>query len=262
MTETKEINTVAIVGARGRMGRLFAGRCERAGIKVRPIDRPYPGTAELKKLLDGVHMLFLCVPTGAMAEVIARFKDALEPTVILSEMCSVKERPLRDMLKGYDGPVVGTHPLFGPEPGNDTELRVALVRGRDDAAADAVYRWIKRLGFIPFETTAEEHDKAMAMIQGLNFVTTVSYLSTLARREDLTKFLTPSFHRRLDAAKKMITEDSEMFSGIFEANPHSQEAVRAFRRYLNLAAGGDVELLADRAAWWWRDDDKTGGPKP
>jgi prephenate dehydrogenase len=46
---------------------------------------------------------------------------------------------------------------------------------------------------------------------------------------------------------------------MFEANPYSQDAVRHFRRFLNLAAAGDMDLLQDMAAWWWRAE--TTGEK-
>ena len=47
---------------------------------------------------------------------------------ILCDVCSVKVNPLAQMLEAYDGPVVGTHPLFGPEPKPEDPLRVAVMR--------------------------------------------------------------------------------------------------------------------------------------
>ena len=44
----------------------------------------------------------------------------------------------------------------------------------------------------------------------------------------------------------------QLFS-LFEANPHSHEAVRQYRQMLNLAAAGDIDLLCRRAQWWWED---------
>ena len=60
------------------------------------------------------------------------------------------------------------------------------------------------------------------------------------------------FRRRLRAAEKMLTEDGTMFTGLFEANPYSHEAVRQYRKMLNVAAAGDIELLCRRAQWWWK----------
>ena len=108
------------------------------------------------------------------------------------------------------------------------------------------------LGFDPFYTTADTHDAAVAQIQGLNFVTTLAYLATLAQQPEIEDFLTPSFRRRLDAAESLMNRDAEMFTGLFEANPYGQDAVRRFRNFLHVAAGGDVDLLVDHARWWWR----------
>jgi prephenate dehydrogenase len=243
---------VAIIGAKGAMGALFRERCARAGIDVRGVDRPLrPGA--LARTVRGADLVLLAVPAEAVPEVADLAAGHMEGEQIMADICSVKVHPLQAMLKAWTGPVVGTHPLFGPEPAED-EDKVALVEGRGRRTGD-VREWLESLGFQPFETGAEEHDRAVAMVQGLNFVTTVSYLATLSHRPEIQDFVTPSFRRRLEAARKMLLSDSELFAGLFESNPHAQDAVRAFRSMLNLAAGGDVDLLADRARWWWRGED-------
>lgn len=239
------------------MGRLLAGRARAAGLAVRGLDAPLSPEA-LARDARGADLVLLAVPAAAMAEVAGLCAAAMGPGQILADICSVKVRPLAEMLAAHPGPVVGTHPLFGPEPAPDA-TRVAVVTGRDAAAARAVADLMARLGFMPFSTTAEAHDEAMANIQGLNFITSVAYLATLAHRPELADFATPSFTRRLDAARKMLTEDSALFSGLMDANPYTQDAVRAYRSLLNIAAGGDIELLCERANWWWRQGTSGGG---
>ena len=116
--------------------------------------------------------------------------------------------------------------------------------------------WCRRLGFAPFDSGAEEHDRAAAYVQGLNFITTVAYFAAQAAGGEVQKYLTPSFTRRLTAAEKLITQDAALFTALFEANPYSHEAVRNYRNFLNIAAGGDVDLLVRRAEAWWTA--KTG----
>ena len=53
------------------------------------------------------------------------------------------------------------------------------------------------------------------------------------------------------AAEKLIMHDAALFTALFEANPYSHEAVRNYRSLLNIAAGGDVDLLVRRAETWW-----------
>lgn len=250
----------AIIGARGKMGGLYVKRCRAAGLEVMEINRPL--TDEALEGLEKADQVMLSVPATSVEEVLIRIKDRMRPDAVLTDNVSVKVSPLRAMVRHHQGPVVGTHPLFGPNP-PENDQRVAVTPGReeqDEQAALLVDAWLVKLGFSPFRTTAEEHDRAVALIQGLNFITTVAYLATLSREDQsILDFLTPSFHRRLDAAKKMITQDSELFSTLFEANPYSQDVVRLYRNYLHVAAGGDIEILSEQAKWWWRDNDVKSG---
>lgn len=241
---------VALLGASGRMGQLFCARSREAGIAVRELSRPL--TPELlARELPGADLVVLSVPADAVPQVAGLAAAHLDGRQVLADVCSVKVRPVQAMCAAYAGPVVGAHPLFGPDPGPGRN-RVALAGGRGEAARAVAEAWFTAMGFPCFATDPETHDRAMALVQSLNFVTTVAYLATLAEHDELLDFLTPSFDRRLVAARKMLTEDSAMFSALFEANPFAQEAVRNFRTILGIAAGGDVDLLCERAGWWWR----------
>jgi len=260
---TRRIETVAIIGARGGMGRLYCDRCRRAELEVIELDRPLTDEL-LAEAIPRADCVVLSIPVPAMAEVSRRVGALMWAPQILVDLCSVKVLPLEDMRAGYDGPIVATHPLFGPGTADGDESRVAIMPGGEDSEADAealasVWDWTERMGFIPFRTTPEEHDKAMAYFQGLNFVTTVAYLSVHGESHELAPFVTPSFRRRLDAAKKLLLEDAGLFMTLFEANPFSQDTVRTYRNYLNVAAGGDVDLLVQRASRWWTtpDEDST-----
>ena len=245
----RRIKRLAVVGARGQMGGLFVNRCSQAGLDVAQVNRPF-ADQDLVPALAQAQLIMFSVPASAFDAVLARVLPFADPGAIVCDNVSVKVLPVNAMLQAWGGPVVGTHPLFGPEPGKE-DRAVAVVPGRDEAACLAVEQWLLELEFSPFRCTAEEHDLAMAQIQGLNFATTVAYLAALSRQDELLRFLTPSFRRRLQAAEKMLREDADLFSTLFEANPYSQEAVRRYRNYLQAAASGDVEILVERGRWWW-----------
>jgi prephenate dehydrogenase len=249
------ISRCCVIGARGRMGELFVARLKNAGVHVTGLDRPLENP-RLAITLPKQDLILLAVPAPAMEEVLVACAPHFSAATILMDICSVKVQPMTLMLRHHQGPVVGTHPLFGQDPGN--EPRVAITPGRGDPARHSVSQLLEKLGFATFLTTPQTHDRAMAAVQGLNFVTSCAYLAALAGDEDIRDFLTPSFLRRLDAARKMISEDAALFADLFEANPYSQDAVRLFRSHLNLAAGGDVDVLAQRAGWWWREEHTKG----
>jgi prephenate dehydrogenase len=249
---------VVVIGARGQMGARFVPAFRDAGHTVTEFDHPLD-LAALPQAVRMAGLVLLCVPITAMREVVGAVAPHLTEGTILADICSVKVQPLHEMLTATTTPVVGTHPLFGPAT-LDADLRIAVTPGRGQEATDNLSSCFRNLGFAPFTTTADEHDRAMAYIQGLNFVTTVAYLCASPLETGIERFFTPSFGRRVEAATKMITEDASLFSTMFEANPHSLEAVRMFRSYLNVAAGGDLELLSQKALWWWRKQHDAGGP--
>lgn len=246
---------IVIVGCRGRMGAMLLERLGAAGCAVTGVDQPLEETRVAEACRDAA-LVLLCVPAAVLEKVAARIMPHMEPDAVLADITSVKMRPMETMENAWPGPVVGTHPLFGPCPAPDRELPVAVTPGARAGEADIalVERMFERMGCRTFRSTAALHDEAMAAIQGLNFISSVAYFATFAGREDLLPFVTPSFRRRQEAARKLLTEDAELFEGLVEANPFSQDAVRRFRRFLSLAAAGDISLLADRAQWWWRKE--------
>jgi len=242
---------VALIGSRGRMGSMLLERLRGAGIFASGADQPL-ADAGLKELCATADIILICVPITAIPEALRALCPHLDGRQILADIASVKMRPMAHMQEAYTGPVVGTHPLFGPDASG--ELRVAVCPGMraGEAHLHLVEELFVRIGCTVFRTTAEAHDEATAYIQGLNFVTSAAYFAALAEHPECLPFLTPSFQRRKEAARTMLTENGQLFEALFEANPASQDAVRSYRAFLNLAAGGDLSLLRERALRWWR----------
>ncbi len=243
---------VLIAGHKGRMGLFFMRKLKKLGLNIRGIDGPLQ-EEELAKICLDVHLVLLCVPAAVLPKLLVQLCPHLQKSCILTDITSVKVQPLENMQQCWKGPIVGTHPLFGPKPPKGSDLPVAIVptENTQEIHTDFVESIFIAIGCRTFRCTAEKHDKAMAAIQNLNFITSLAYFATLAQDEDLLPFLTPSFKRRQEAAQKMLTEDGELFKGLFDANPYSHEYVRKYRSFLNVAAGGDIDLLSKRATWWW-----------
>ena len=60
------------------------------------------------------------------------------------------------------------------------------------------------------ETSLATLGRVKIEVRPMNFITSVAYFALLAGQEDLLPFLTPSFRRRQNAARKMLTEDARM----------------------------------------------------
>ncbi len=243
---------VLIVGSKGRMGAYFLRRWSKLGYTVSGIDMPLTEAVYAKACAEA-DLVLMCVPAHAMQDVLKGMTPHMPAHCVLADITSVKVQALATMQKYWSGAVVGTHPLFGNKPQRGSDLPVTMVPANSATEAQVcmVEELFVALGCRTFRATAEEHDKAMAAIQNLNFITSLAYFAALAHDEDLLPYLTPSFKRRQDAAHKLLTEDAELFAGLYEANPYSQQLVRRYGTFLNIAAGGDTDLLINRASWWW-----------
>ena len=250
-------DAVLIVGARGQMGSMLSRRFRESGRVTVGMDVPLEEDL-LHEACGRVQVVLLCVPYAALAEVLQRVVPHMQPGTVLADVTSVKELPMRWMERAWSGPVVGTHPLFGPVTAPGQELRVAVTPGRTSTEEDVrrVEALFTGCGCHVLRVTARQHDEAAARIQGMNFISTMVYLAMLAEDERMLPFLTPSFQRRLAAGRKMIMEDAGLFSSLFEANPYSQEVVRQYTALLGVAAAGDIDLLIHRAQWWWRQHER------
>ncbi len=244
--------SVVIVGCFGRMGGMLFREAGSRGFGVRGIDKPLTELEPLTK----ARMVIVCVPAAVLERTLHTICPHMAHDAILSDITSVKVAPMQQMENIWPGTVIGTHPLFGPQHGMDEDLPIALVQGRNcsDEALALATAFYEELSYRVFVTDADSHDKAMARIQNMNFITSLAYCAQTADDESLQQFITPSFKRRLTAAKKLLTEDGAMFAGLFDANPYSMQAVRQFSKLLSLASAGDIDLLLNKARRWWKDD--------
>ena len=252
---------IVIVGCRGRMGSMLMERFRHESeISPAGIDIPFEN-GTVAEACRGARMVLLCIPATAIADTIDILRPFMSPDTILADITSVKELPMQHMESLWDGPVVGTHPLFGPVPAQDLELRVTIVPGMRASEDDILFveGLFQGFGCVTFRATAEEHDIAEAKIQGMNFITSAVYFAMTAEDPALLPYITPSFLRRMNSTEKQLMEDGELFTWLFEANPHSQAMTRQYRNLLSLAAAGDIDLILHKARWWWMEgeDRKT-----
>lgn len=246
--------SIIVVGAFGRMGGMLLREGTAAGLGMAGLDLPLDHLDPLGR----AKVVICCVPAAAMEDTLFKICPRMAKDAVLADITSVKVGPMFQMHNCWEGEYMGTHPLFGPAHPDDEELPIALTRGKrcSDDTCRLMEALFRRMGYAPFETDAETHDKAMARIQNMNFITSLAYCAQTADDETLTQFVTPSFRRRLNAARKLLTEDGAMFAGLYDANPYSMQAVRQFSKLLSLASAGDIDLLLNKARRWWPDAKK------
>jgi prephenate dehydrogenase len=197
-------------------------------------------------------IVLLCVPVTALEAALREIAPHLGPDHLLMDITSVKTFPLRWMETAFSGQIVGAHPLFGPRP-RPEEMRVALVRGAraGEAACREAERLFRRIGCATFWTTAEEHDAGVGLAQSLNFTVSAAFFCALARQGGIEPFLTPSLKRHLEAARKHLTVDTDMFCSFTSMNPEYPKVLDRYRAILEEALAGNLARIAAEAAVWY-----------
>lgn len=258
---------LCIIGSKGRMGNLFKTLWTGEVEQIYELDLE-PGKTQLSdKQIEAVvpksDVVVFSVPIHKLEEAMQSVLPYLPLKCILTDLSSVKILPMQIMEKNYNGSVIGAHPLFGPEcmkasdnnvdsmenrfaqnELSDTIKNVALVPGKNanDDSVRLITALFERADCNPFITTAEDHDTAMATIQGLNFISNLAYFSMRTALPELDKFITPSFKRRLYAAKSMLVEESELFINIVKHNPQIRESLQNYTNTLE-----DIVKLEDKS---------------
>ncbi|TGH91304.1 prephenate dehydrogenase/arogenate dehydrogenase family protein, partial [Escherichia coli] len=82
------------------------------GYQVRTLEKE--DWAQAETLLADAGMVIVSVPIHVTEAVIAKLPP-LPEDCILVDLASVKSGPLQAMLSAHNGPVLGLHPMFGPD---------------------------------------------------------------------------------------------------------------------------------------------------
>lgn len=249
---------IVLIGHNGKMGRMLRDRLHQAGHSVLGIDRvlrdgtPVMDEEAMASAVAQGDIILLSVPVTALEALMGMLGPMLKSEQLLMDITSVKVFPMQWMEREHPGPVIGSHPLFGPSPMPE-QLRVILVAGKNAenrhcAMAQMLY---ESMGCSVEWASAREHDAGVALSQSLNFAVSASFFSSLAENPDVRRFLTPSFTRHLEAARKHLTVDTEMFCEFTVYNPCFGEAVERFLRIMGSAADGKLREIAAGASRWY-----------
>jgi len=241
---------IGIIGGGGGMGQWFARFFTGQGHPVRISERD--AGVPLPELAASCPVVVVAVPMAATVEVIRRVGPLLGPEALLADLTSLKEEPVREMLAATTAEVVGCHPLFGPDCPSLDGQNIILCPGRGE-------RWLKRMEGIFAKggarvtiTTPEEHDRMMALTQGLTHLDTILMGLTLrdsgVEPSRLDPFSTPVFRTKQAIAGKVFGLRSEMYAGILAGNPEMLRIIERYEKNLSrlkeLLRNGDAAGLA------------------
>lgn len=235
---------VVIVGGNGGMGRIFASYFENSGYKV--FSFGHRGWDKAPEYLKTAKIVIVSVPIDITVDVIKQLSPLLREDQILCDFTSVKGPIVDAMMKYHKGPVLGLHPMFGPDVKSLIKQVVVTVPQRDESASAFLVEQLRLWGAQICKCNALEHDRAMSIIQALRHFSTFSYgnfLKTIS--PDLNKLIalsSPIYRLELMMVGRLFAQDPRLYSDIIMSSEDNLRLIEAFVESLRQ----DLEYVKNR----------------
>ena len=206
---------VVVVGGAGALGARFVSLFQRSGYQVEVLEHNDWLSAET--ICADAALVLMAVPITLTEQIINQL-PVLPANCVLADITSIKSAPLSAMLAKHAGPVVGLHPMFGPDITNLVKQVVVVCHGR----AETEYQWLlQQLTVWGAELAvkqAAEHDSAMQLIQAMRHFSSLVYGVHLAdENADLNELLqlsSPIYRLELAMVGRLFAQNAELYADI------------------------------------------------
>ena len=237
-----ECNKVVVVGGKGQLGAVFVDLFQRSDYQVEIIEQnDWPNS---EAILAGASLVIVAVPIRLTTRVIHQLNN-LPKDCVLADLTSIKESPLVEMKKAHAGPVVGLHPMFGPDVTGLIKQTIISCEGRFPEQYQWLIEQFQVWGANIYPVQAHEHDQAMSMVQVMRHFSTIAYgyhlMSEGADIEKLVAMSSPIYRLELIMVGRLFAQDPTLYADIIFANKDNVAMMKRFAyRFLELLE--DVNL--------------------
>ena len=213
----------------------------------------------IEEAVDGAEAVFVCVPVGALPEVVTRALQHAGEDSVVSDVGSTK-RPLT----GIDDPrFVGGHPIAGSENAGVRHARPDLFLGAAwyltplERSSGLLYERLHRLvvsfGAAPIAIDADTHDRLLATVSHLPHVIANVLVSQAARALDEEGEALPRVGPSFRDATRVAGANPAIWTDIYLSNREAiaAEVEAAAAKLSEVAAAlraGDAEAVSDWSA--------------
>ena len=220
-----------IIGGTGKMGKLFAPVFRRAGYDVLVSGRNTDLSAE--DLARACDIVIVSVPIRNTVRVIRKIAPLMKEGQLLCDFTSLKTKPIGAMLESK-ADVVGLHPMFGPTVSSLKSQTIIVCPARvDDTKLNDLVAIFRREGARCTIATPEEHDRMMAVVQGLTHYVTLCMAGTIRKLSidigSTEEFTSPVYQIELSLIGRLLSQDPELYADILTENPYVPAVLAACR---------------------------------
>ncbi|MCC5908230.1 MAG: bifunctional chorismate mutase/prephenate dehydrogenase [Balneolaceae bacterium] len=227
---TSDPKHVLFVGGEGGMGKLYRHFTKSSGHVAYSIDKG--NWYELEEIAPKLDMVIVTVPINVTVDVVRRLAPKLKPETILADFTSNKTVPLEAMLDAHPGPVVGLHPMHGPDVPNLSKQLMVICTGRETEKADWFRKQCELWGMRVLEAEPGKHDEVMNLVQGLRHFLALLHGSFMKELKldpaEMLNYSSPIYRAELMMTGRIFAQDAELYADIVFANKKRRELLLNF----------------------------------
>jgi chorismate mutase/prephenate dehydrogenase len=227
---TQEAKHILFVGGEGGMGRLYRTFAKNSGHETYSLDKG--NWYQLEEMAPRLDMVIITVPINVTEDVIKRIAPRLKKETILADFTSNKSEPLEAMLQEFDGPVVGLHPMHGPDVPNLSKQLMVFCEGRDTAKAEWFKEQCRLWGMRVIEADPAKHDHVMNLVQGLRHFVALLHGSFMKKYDlnpaEMLDYSSPIYRAELMMTGRIFAQDAELYADIVFANKERRDLLLSF----------------------------------
>jgi len=249
-----DLGSIVIVGGQGKMGQLFNRLFTLSGYQVKTLEQH--DWSKVEEIVADAGMVIISVPIHITEQVIKQL-PRLPENCILLDLSSIKNIPLQAMLAVHNGPVLGLHPMFGPDVTSLAKQVIVYCDGRQPEAYQWLLEQMRIWGATLQAESPIQHDQNMALIQALRHFTSFAYGVNLAKENvDISQLLalsSPIYRLELAMVGRLFAQDAQLYADIIMASPNNLALIkRYYQRF-----GEAIALLEqhDKTAFVQQFDD-------
>ncbi len=262
----KQVNTdishVVIVGGKGQLGDLFRQMLSLSGYQVHILDANDWHLADM--LFDGAGLVIVTVPISITCDLIRQKLGQLPEDCILADLTSIKSAPMEAMFETHSGPIVGFHPMFGPDVTSLAKQIVVVCHGREQEKYEWLLEQIEIWGAKLVEAQANKHDEAMQVVQALRhfstFIYGVALFESKADINQLLQFSSPIYRLELAMVGRLFAQNAQLYSDIIFAQSGNIDQISGYfeqyREGIEMLKGNDRDSFIkkfNQVAQWLGD---------
>ena len=236
-TVKPDLGRIVVIGGAGKLGMLFVRMFRLSGYQVDILEQGDWDKADA--LFTNAGLVVVSVPINLTETIIAKL-GRLPTDCVLADITSIKNKPLQAMLNAHQGPVVGLHPMFGPDVGNLAKQVIVCCDGRGKEQYQWLLDQMQIWGARIYDVDAKQHDDAMTLIQALRHFTTFVYGAHLAEENpDLQQLLdlsSPIYRLELAMVGRLFAQDPTLYADIILASDNNVAMIRRYAERFMQAA--------------------------